>query len=94
VRQEGFKAMAKTIDMGKAISEAGRIADQSSRLLMNNEPGNIQYASYQKPETYILCFPNGNMAAIRRESFIEAIEQVLARQDEIAANHKKFSENL
>jgi hypothetical protein len=86
--------MAKTIDMGKSIREAGRIADQSSQLLMNNEPSNDQYASYQKPETYILCFPNGNMAAIRREAFIEAVGQVLASQDEIAANHRNFFENL
>ena len=47
-----------------------------------------------KPETYILWFPNGNMAAIRREAFIEAVGQVLASQDEIAANHRNFFENL
>jgi hypothetical protein len=47
-----------------------------------------------KPETYILCFPNGNMAAIRREAFVEAVGQVIARQDEIAANYRKFFENL
>jgi hypothetical protein len=80
--------MTKTIDMGKAINEVGRIADQSGRFFINNEPGNDQ------PETYILCFPNGNMAAIRREAFIEAVGQVIARQDEIAANHRKFFENL
>jgi hypothetical protein len=86
--------MTKTIDLGKAMSEVGRIADQSSRLLMNNEPCNDQYAIYQKPETYILCFPNGNMAAIRREAFGESVGQVIARQDEIAANHRDFFENL
>jgi len=45
-------------------------------------------------QTYILCFPNGNMAAIRREAFVEAVGQVIARQDEIAANYRKFFENL
>lgn len=40
-----------------------------------------------KPETYILWFPSGNAAAVRREALCEAIEQVLARDADFSAIH-------
>lgn len=40
-----------------------------------------------KAETYILWFPSGNAAAVRREALCEAIEQVLARDADFSAIH-------
>lgn len=40
-----------------------------------------------KPETYLVWFPSGNAAAVRREALCEAINQVLARDAEFSAIH-------
>lgn len=54
-------------------------------LIKTDQTGTCANKGETKPENYILCFPSGNAAVVRREAFLEAVQQVLAEQKEFAS---------
>ena len=54
-------------------------------LINNDQTGTCANKSPAKPENYILWFPSGNAAVVRREAFLDAVQQVLARDEEFAS---------
>ena len=54
-------------------------------LIKTDQTGTCANKGEAKPENYILWFPSGNAAVVRREAFLDAVQQVLARDEEFAS---------
>ena len=54
-------------------------------LIKSDHCGTGANKGQAKPENFVLWFPSGNAAVVRREAFLDAVEQVLARDEEFAS---------
>ena len=54
-------------------------------LINTDQTGTCANKGETKPENYILWLPSGNAAVVRREAFLDAVQQVLARDEEFAS---------
>lgn len=54
-------------------------------LINTDHDGTFANKGQAKPENFVLWFPSGNAAVVRREAFLDAVQQVLARDEEFSS---------